>query len=65
MVDNLPGSVGARVSFADDVPVPAGFAPVQFEPASYALQPSLNLAAELDAEDKPDWTFLSMLGLNM
>ena len=65
VVDSLPGSSGSRVSFADQVPVPAGFAPVQFDPADYALQPSLNLAAALDAEDKTDWTFLSMLGLNM
>ena len=65
VVDSLPGSGGSRVSFADQVPVPAGHAPVQFDPANYALQPCLNLAAALDAEDKTDWTFLSMLGLNM
>ena len=65
VVDTLPGSSGSRVSFADQVPVPAGYAPVQFDPANYALQPSLNLAAALDADDTTDWTFLSMLGLNM
>ena len=54
-----------HVTFSDQVPVPAGYAPVHFDSVSYDLQPSLNLAELLEAEDKSDWTFLSMLGLNM
>ena len=67
VVDSLPSSNG--VSWSDMVPVPAGYAPVQFNQASYDLEagPSLNLGRmEADSEEaQADWSFLSMLGLNM
>ena len=64
VVDSLPSSNGVR--WSDQVPVPAGYAPVQFNQMDYDLHggPSFNLG-QVEDDDSNSWSILSMLGLNM
>ena len=64
VVDTLAGSVSSGVRWSDQVPVPAGYAPVQFNQANYDLQPGLNLG-RMEGDDKDGWSLLNILGLNM
>ena len=60
VVDSLSSSAAPGLRWSDQVPVPAGYAPVQFHQANYDLQSGSSYLGTMEGQD-----LFQYLGLNM